>query len=115
MINRIRVATPEEVETVVKSGDSREGTVLALTTPEGTPLAVIRTVVEVDPIFFPEKLSDRMKAMFIRDIETVLAAQGVSKYYFNVHSSNEKMVNYSTHYGAFKLSTEPEFRFVKAL
>lgn len=115
MINRIRLATPEEIQTVAKDGDCEGCSVLALTTPDGTPLAVVRTAVEVDPMYFPEGLSDRMKAMFIRDIETVLAAQGVRKYYFNVHTSNEKMINYSEHYGAIKTSTEPEFRFSKVL
>lgn len=115
MVNRIRIATPEEVETIQAVSDIQGTTVLALSTPEGTPLAVVRTVVEVDPMFFPEKLSDRMKAMFIRDVETVLTAQGVHKYYFNVHASNEKMLTYSTHYGAVALSTEPEIRFSKVL
>lgn len=115
MINRIRIATAEEVEQIQAVSDCQGATVLALTTPEGTPMAVVRSVVEVDPLFFPEKLSDRMKAMFIRDVETVLAAQGVHKYYFNVHATNEKMLNYSKHYGATELSTEPEIRFVKVL
>lgn len=115
MINRIRIATQEEVASIAEKSDIQGCTVLALTTPEGTPLAVVRTVVEVDPMFFPEKLSDRMKAMFIRDVETVLAAQGVTKYYFNVHTSNEKMINYSTHYGAVQQSVQPEIRFAKVL
>lgn len=115
MINRIRVATAEEVASIAEKSDIQPGLVLALSTPEGTPLAVIRTVTEVDPMFFPEKLSDRMKAMFIRDVETVLAAQGIQKYYFNVLATNEKMINYSTHYGAVKQSVEPEVRFSKVL
>ena len=115
MINRIRVATPEEVAAVAEKSDCQGCTVLALSTNEGTPLAVIRTAVEVDPIFYPEGLPDRMKAMFIRDVETVLAAQGVTKYYFNVQASNEKMLNYAKHYGAVQQSTEPELRFVRTL
>lgn len=115
MINRIRVATPEEVATVEAVSDCKGCMVLALDTPEGTPLAVIRTAVEVDPVIYPEKLSNRMKAMFQRDVETVLAAQGVTKYYFNVHATNEKMLEAVKTYGAVPQSTEPEIRFVKVL
>ena len=50
MINRIRLATPEEIETIKATADCGAGSnVLALDTPEGTPMAVIRTAVEVDP------------------------------------------------------------------
>jgi hypothetical protein len=115
MINRIRVATSEEVATIAKVSDCEGCVVLALDTPEGTPLAVIRTAVEVDPVIYPEKLSARWKAMFQRDVETVLAAQGVKKYYFNVHTSNEAMLKVVDTFGAVQQSTEPEFRFVKVL
>lgn len=115
MINRIRVATPEEVATIEKNSDCKGCMVLALDTPEGTPLAVIRTAVEVDPVIYPEKLSNRMKAMFQRDVETVLAAQGVQSYYFNVHASNERMLEAVKTYGAVEQSTEPEIRFKKVL
>ncbi len=38
MINRIRIATPEEVATVAEKSDCQGCTVLALSTNEGTPL-----------------------------------------------------------------------------
>jgi len=115
MINRIRVAIPEEVKSIQDKSDCTGCTVLALDTPEGVALAVIRTALEVDPMIYPDGLSDRMKAMFVRDVETVLAAQGAAKYYFNVHASNEKMLDYAKHYGAIQQSTEPEIRFVRGL
>jgi hypothetical protein len=115
MINRIRVAKPEEAEEFGKKYDSRGGTLLALDIPEGTMYAVVRTAVEVDPIIYPEKTPTRMKVMFIRDIETVLAAQGVPQYFFNVHCSNEDMLQFVKHYGATQQSTEPEFRFIRTL
>lgn len=115
MINRIRLATPEEVETIKATADCAGAQVLALDTPEGTPLAVVRTAIEVDPVIYPEKLSNRMKAMFQRDIETVLAAQGAFKYYFNVHASNQPMLDAVKSWGAVQQSTEPEIRFVKVL
>lgn len=111
-MNRIRVATPEEVESVRKMGDLDDTTiVLALNTQQGVPLAVLRTVTEVDPVIYPPDLPVRMKAMFQRDIETVLAAKGVGKYYFNVHVSNEAMLKVTESLGAERMSTEPEYRF----
>jgi hypothetical protein len=116
VINRIRVATPEEVKSIAEFSDCQVGaSVLALDTPEGTAFAVVRTVVEVDPVIYPEKLSSRMKAVFQRDIETVLAAQGILKYYFNVHVSNEQMLEVLKNFGAVQQSTEPELRFFKVL
>jgi hypothetical protein len=116
MINRIRVATPEEVKSIEATADCQVGcTVLALDTPEGVSFAVVRTCVEVDPVIYPEKLSNRMKAMFQRDVETVLAAQGVPKYYFNVHADNKAMIDSVQSWGAVPQSTEPEIRFMKVL
>lgn len=115
MIKRIRVATQEEVDSIKSNSDCQGCMVLALDTPDGTPLAVVRTVVEVDPVIYPEGLSDRSKAVFQRDIETVLAAQGVAKYYFNVHATNDKMLHVAQTLGAVAQSTEPEIRFAKVL
>jgi hypothetical protein len=118
MINRIRVATKEEIAAIADVSDlGPTCTVLALDTPEGAMKAVIRTAIEIDPVIYPEpdKLSMRMRAMFWRDLETVLAAQGATKYYFNVHVTNKAMCDTVKTWGAFQLSTEPEFRFSKVL
>lgn len=111
-MNRIRVATVEEIESIAKVSDVDETSmVLALNTQQGVPLAVVRTVIEVDPVIYPEGLHDRMKAMFQRDIETVLAAKGITKYYFNVSTENEPMLKVAETLGAFRVSKGPEFRF----
>lgn len=115
-MNRVRTATQEEIQGIAGYSDLGPGCmVLALDTAEGTALAVVRTAIEVDPVIYPEKLSDRMKAMFQRDIETVLAAQGAARYYFNVHVSNEQMIHVVKTLGAQQTSSEPEYRFVKVL
>jgi hypothetical protein len=111
-MNRIRLATPEEIETIKTTSDlDVTSIVLALNTQQGVPMAVIRTVVEVDPVIYPPELADRMKAIFQRDIETVLVAKGVSKYYFNVHTDNEPMLRVAETLGAERTSTAPEYRF----
>jgi len=114
-MNRIRVATKEEVEGIAAYSDCQGCMVLALDTKEGTAFAVVRTCVEVDPVIYPEGYQPRLMAMFQRDVETVLAAQGATKYYFNVHATNEKMLHVAETLGAIKQSTEPEYRFVKVL
>jgi hypothetical protein len=111
-MNRIRLATVEEVKAIEKGADLDETClVYALNTQQGVPLAVVRMAVEVDPVIYPEGLHDRMKAMFQRDIETTLQAKGVSKYYFNVHVSNKPMLEVAKTLGAEQMSTEPEYRF----
>lgn len=111
-MNRIRLATVEEVESIKKYSDLADGDiVLALNTQQGVPLAVVRTAVEVDPVIYPEGLHDRMKAMFQRDVETILVAKGVTRYYFNVHVSNTPMLEVAKTLGAEQMSTEPEYRF----
>jgi hypothetical protein len=111
-MNRIRLATPEEIEAIKMKSDLDDSCiVLALSTQQGVPTAVVRTAVEVDPVIYPEGLHDRMKAMFQRDIETVLEARGVKKYYFNVHVSNTAMLEVAKTLGAEQMSTEPEYRF----
>jgi hypothetical protein len=115
-VNRIRLATEAEVESIKAVGDIEGSMVLGLTTEQGVPLAVVRTVVEVDPVIYPEGFNNRLKLVFQRDIETVLAAKGVAKYYFNVHVSNTNMLEVGIkNLGAIQVSTEPEFRFSKVL
>lgn len=115
MIPRIRVATPEETKTIMETKDGRGGYVLALDSAEGPLFAVIRTAVEVDPVLYPEKIPFKTKLLFQRDIETVLAAQGVQQYFCNVHVTNEKMISVLNTFGATQASTEPEYRFMKVL
>lgn len=115
-MNRIRLATPEEVKQIEAHSDLDETSlVLGLDTREGVPLAVVRTVIEVDPVIYPEGLPDRLKALFQRDVETFLYAKGAMRYYFNVHVANEPMLRVAQTLGAEQMSTAPEFRFRKRL
>src|SRR5579859_1330634 len=93
MMKRLRMATPEEVEGLqAKSDLDASCSVLALDTADGTAFAVVRMPVEVDPVYFPEGFSDKLKAFFMRDLETYLSARGAFSYYFNIHAddSNEQ-------------------------
>lgn len=115
MMNRVRKATEEEIEKIKSFSDLSGCSILALDTPQGPILGVLRTAIEVDPVIYPEALPDRWKLIFQRDVETVLAAQGVPKYYFNLHASNEEWNKEVKKWGAIPQSTEPEIRYVKVL
>jgi len=118
MLNRIREATPEEIETIRENSEITEGSVvLAFDTPKGVALAVIRSVVELDPIHFPAELEPRWKGIFVRDLETVLTTKGVRSYFFSVWA-NEDMKSWREiveKWGAQCISLESEFRYRKDL
>lgn len=118
-MNRIRLASEEEVKAIAPVADL-DGTclVFALDTQQGTPLGVVRTVVEVDPVVYPDSwrgTNERLKMLFQRDLETIIFAKGAAKYYFNVHADDETMVKAMGTLGAENISTAPEFRFRKRL
>lgn len=115
-MNRIRMASREEVEEIRATSDlTPDSIVLALDTQAGTATAVIRPVVEVDPVNFPEGFPDKLKVIFMRDIETYLSAKSIPHYYFNIHDSDSQWQEVSQNWGAVKISTSPESRFKKVL
>lgn len=115
-MERLRLATEAEVEEIKSTSDlDPTCAVLALTTAAGVAKCVVRMVVEVDPVYFPEGFPDRLKAVFLRDVETYLSAKGVPKYYFNILESDLQWQEVAETWGAKKVSTAPEVRFKKDL
>jgi hypothetical protein len=115
-MNRIRLATQEEVETIKDRSDLDETcVVMALDTQKGTGLAVRRLCIEVDPMFPGDTWDTRLRAMFTRDLETVMAAQGAKSYYFNVAADDEKWINVVKTWGAEQVSVAPMLRFKRSL
>jgi hypothetical protein len=112
MKSRIRLATPEEVETIRATADlDSTCIVLALESAQGIGLAVIRQAVELDPIYFPPEWNTKQKVFFIRDLETVMHAKGAISYYFNVDATNETWIENIKNWGAETVSLQPELRF----
>jgi hypothetical protein len=110
-MNRIRIATEEEIKSIAPQSDLDETClVLALDSQVGPAFAVVRQATEVDPVIYPDKFADRMKAIFQRDIETVLTVRGAKTYYFNVHADNEPWLKVAETFGAVRVSTAPEYR-----
>jgi ActR/RegA family two-component response regulator len=115
-LERLRLATEAEVEAIKEGADlDASCQVVALTTQAGTPTAVIRLAVEVDPINLPAEFPDRLKAVFVRDIETHIASKGVTKYYFNIAADDLQWQEIAKTWGAVQVSHSPELRFVKVL
>jgi hypothetical protein len=112
MKSRIRLAVPEEVESIRATSDlDSTCVVLALETAQGIGLAVIRQAVELDPIYFPPEWNTKQKTFFVRDIETVMQAKGAVTYYFNVDATNEVWIENLKNWGAEQVSPTPELRF----
>jgi hypothetical protein len=112
MQDRIRLATPEEIETIEKQADlTPRSTVWAY----GKSLAVTRLAPEIDPVFWGDGTPDIRKAWFIWGLENMLRGNGMSEFYFNVRVSDEKFIKIAEGFGAEKTSVEPEYRFKKTL
>jgi hypothetical protein len=115
-MKRLRFATQEEVESIAHGSDiDGNCRVLVLDTPAGVAMAVVRLCVEVDPVYFPPNSSTRIRAGFVRDLETYLSATGVQSYYFNVVHNDAIWHRAVEHWGAQRVSFSPEFRYKKVL
>jgi hypothetical protein len=116
MLNHIRAATPEEVERIRKGSDLGGGSVLALDHQKGqTSLAVLRTVLEVDPVYYAEGLPAKHKALFIWGLEERLIGANVGHYFFNVGAEDEAYAKIVKEWGAVQQSKGPELRFGRSL
>lgn len=112
----IRPATEEEVKSIADSADLSDGTVVvALDTPKGPILAVLRYPVEVDPVVFPEGCDNRQKFIFMRDVATGLKWQGRASFYFNIKADDAEWLQTAEKWGAERVSEAPEYRLKKAL
>jgi len=81
----------------------------------GVDLAVLRLAPEVDPVFFSESSDTRRRALFVRDVETVLWSQGLPAYYFTAEKSDLEWNTAVQHWGAEPLFPVPHQRYKKLL
>jgi len=106
------MATPEEVESIRKGADL---TPLARVIAFEKNLAVIRPVVEVDPLVVDPDSPKHKRALFLWGIEQVLRFQGNDSYYFNVNTANAEFIEDVKKMGCEQVSPAPEYRFKKVL
>ncbi len=115
-MKRIRLATAEEIESIKDKSDLDVGcNVFALDIGKGTGFAIRRVCTEINPMISPESWDLRPRLMFIRDLETVMAAQGATHYYFNVAAEDVEWQENVKHWGAEQVSESLELRFKKIL
>ena len=105
----IRLATPEEVAQIALKADLTPG---ALVVKCGEDWAVIRTVVEIDPLMCENRFK---RHRMVEQLETHLRLLGVQTYYFNVDAADEQWQRVLKAWGAEPISPYPEIRFRKNL
>ena len=107
MLEKIRLATPEETEKIAAESDLiPTSRVLAM----GEMRAVWRVANEIDPVFYGDA-PDGRKYKFIWGLENILRGSGATEYYFQVPVTDEKYLKVVESFGAQRTSKEPEFRF----
>lgn len=111
-MDQIQLATPEQIEKIRLQSDLGPGSVIVAM---GDDLAVVKNIVEVDPVFFDEKSTTSRRLMFIWGIENWLRLTSVWAYYFNVPPGNETWIHNVETHGAERVSREPEHRYRKVL
>jgi hypothetical protein len=116
-MRHLRLATNEEIQKIQKGADLVEGCrVLALENRPGDPdLAVLRTVIEMDPVIFSPNSNDRDKYKFIFALEERMMGLGVPQYYFNISAKDTHWQKIIEAWGGERVSATEEFRYVKGL
>jgi hypothetical protein len=117
MLKHIRLATKDEVEAIRSTSNfPPEFAVFAMDQNESDPdIAVIKHVVELDPVYFGKRTNDVQKAKFIWALEERMAGGGVMQYEFNVKDSDERWKAVIRNWGAKEISPTAERRFMKEL
>ena len=120
-MDKIRIATPAEIEEIFVGSDINNlSTVVAFDNARTAKpdFAVIRQVVEIDPVKYAEETTDRRKVLFQWGLENALRVQGVLRgYYFNISAGDEakEWREVLENYGAKAVSSSPELRYFKEL
>lgn len=115
-LKHIRLATAEEIERIKEGSDlGTASAVLAFDQGPEAHVAVIRTVVEVDPVFYVKDSTTSQKARFIWGLEERLIGANVAHYYFNVPAEDEAYAKIVREWGAVQQSKGPELRFGRSL
>lgn len=118
MLKHIRVATAEEVEKIKRGSDlgGEPFAVYALENQKGdVDLAVVKQVVEVDPVWYAPSTNDVQKARLQWGLEERLMGAGITRYLCNVKASDERWIKILKEWGFKAQSSEPEIRMARNL
>lgn len=117
MLDKIRLASPEEVESIHANADiTPRSSVYAFERKEGKPdLMVVRPCLEFDPMLMRPESGIARRVAFTWGLEGIARALGNTEYYFNVRCSDEDWIRNVEKFGAVRTSVEPEYRYKKSL
>lgn len=118
MLDPIRLATPEEIESIRAEADlTPRSSVYAMENSKTgkSDLAVIRQCMEIDPLVRAEGSSLSRAAAFVWALEAILRSAGSSEYYAQIRDTDTDWKQTLVKWGMQPTSTAPEIRFKKLL
>lgn len=108
----IVLATPDQVESIRAQSDlGPTSSVYAM----GEDLAVVKQVFELDPVYFSPESTTARRLLFTWGLENMLRGIGVTAYYFNVPTGDDKWKHVVETHGAEQVSRAAEYRYKKLL
>ena len=115
-MDKIRLATPEEINGIKDTADlDFAQAVYAMGEPGEADLAVLKTVPELDPAVFRDQTDTRRKVQFLWGLENILRVAGLKAYYFNADAKDQKWRKVIDSWGAEQLSPVEEIRYKRVL
>jgi hypothetical protein len=114
MIPAIRLATEEELKPIADKSDLGPNTVVWAWPNDGkdSDLAVIRSCVELDPMWFAKTSGLQRKALFFWALLNMVKVTGTKEIYFDVDvDGSEEYISILEKMGAKRTTDKPQFRF----
>lgn len=107
MLEKIRLATPEEIEKIESNSNlTPMSKVLAM----GDMYAVWRVAHELDPLH-PNGASTPRMYKFLWGIENIMRGSGVTEYFYNTPADDPTYHKFIEELGAQRLSKQPDYRW----
>ena len=107
MLEKIRLATPEEVAEIEANSNL---TAMSKVLVMGDMKAVWRVAHELDPVHFNGAPGQRMYK-FIWGVENIMRGAGATEYFFQTPADDVAYHKILEEFGAQKLSKQPEYRW----
>jgi hypothetical protein len=107
MLERIRLATPEEIKEIEPNSNL---TPMSKVLVMGDMKAVWRVAHELDPVHFNGAPVQKMYK-FLWGIENIMAGSGVTEYFFQTPADDPQYHRILEELGAQKLSKQPDYRW----
>lgn len=109
MLEKIRAATPEEIE-AFNANNQCNLTSMSRVLAMGEMKAVWRVAHELDPVDFAGQPYPKMYK-FIWGMENIMRGAGCTEYFFNVPADDPKYQKVIEDFGGQRLSKQPDYRY----